>query len=256
MNGFRVAAAVARREWTRLFARPVRIAASVGTPAIFLVALGSGFAGSLSGLSEGGYSGFLLPGVIGMAALFAAVFGAFSLIEDRDHGPIRVVMAGPAPAWAVGLGLTLGIGGLGAAQAALLLPAAAITGLDPGLVGYPLALAAIVPMAIGAAGMALALAWRSPDTQSFHGLLNLLFLPAWMLSGAFYPAESSGFLMRAATVVNPLAWPVGVLRWSLTGDSSLPGPVWLWWTLTFAFATIGVTAAVSAMRPAARHPSP
>jgi ABC-2 type transport system permease protein len=255
VNGVRIAAAVARREWTRFLARPVRIAATVGTPAIFLVALGSGFAGALGGLSEGGYTGFLLPGVIAMAALFAAVFGAFSLIEDRDHGPFRVVLAGPAPAWAVGLGLAIGVGGLGAAQSVLLVPAAALTGLAPGLLGYMLALAAIVPMSVGAAGIALALAWRSPDAHSFHGLLNLLFLPAWMLSGAFYPAESAGVLMRTATLLNPLAWPVGVLRWSLTGASSLPGPLWLWWTLTLAFATIGVAAAAVAMKSPGRRSS-
>jgi ABC-type polysaccharide/polyol phosphate export permease len=243
VSAARVIAAVVAREWLRMGRQPVRVAAAVLTPVIVLLGLGGGFAGSLGGLSSAGYAGFLLPGVIAMAALFASIFGCFSLIQDRDHGPLPVVLVAPVPRWSVGVGKALGVGSLAAAQAGALLPAAWIVGLEMSPAAWLSAAGAVVLLSLGAAGPAVALAWRCPDAASFHSLLNVVFLPAWMLAGAFYPAESASGLVRWATVLNPLAWPVAALRQAMTGHDSMPGEPGLWWILAGVFAIVGLLAA-------------
>ena len=127
--------ALVGREWTRLLRQPARIVATIGTPLVLLITLGAGFAGSISGLMGVGdnraYAAFLLPGMMAMASLFASIFGAISLIEDRDSGILLVLMAGPSPSGSVVLAKIIGIGAPAFLQALILLPAAWILGVNP-----------------------------------------------------------------------------------------------------------------------------
>ncbi|MEM8756624.1 MAG: ABC transporter permease [Planctomycetota bacterium] len=248
MNPMGVAMLLTGREWTRLRRQPFRAVATVATPLIFLAALGSGFAGSLASLSDGGYAGFLLPGVIAMAGLFAAAFASMSLIEDRDSGLLLALLAGPTPKPAIGLGKAIGVISLAVVQSAVLLPAAYAVGLRPDPLSMLLAFGVLVMLCAGVVGCSLAIAWRCPDSQTFHAMMNVVLLPAWMLAGAFYPAEQAAGVMRGLTLADPLAWPVASLRWALTGDDALPGPPGLWLALTAVFAAVGLTVAALAAR--------
>ncbi len=234
-----VVVAMLRREVTRFVRQPIRAAATVGTPALLLLGLGAGLAGELGGLSDAGYAGFLLPGMIAMASLFAGVFGAISLIDDRDNGPMLAILAGPAPVRRIGFGKVLALALLAIAQSAPLLAGAWLVGLRPTAGGVLLALAGIAALAFGTAGVALAIAWRSPDTGAFHGAMNLVLLPSWMLAGAFYPPDTAHPVMRWITLADPLSWPVATIRLGLLGESRMPGPDWVFVTLTIAFALVG-----------------
>jgi ABC-2 type transport system permease protein len=35
--------------------------------------------------------------------------------------------------------------------------------------------------------LGLIIAWRMRSTQGFHAIMNLLLMPLWLLSGAFFP---------------------------------------------------------------------
>ena len=231
--------ALVGREWLRLVRQPARIVATVGTPIVLLLALGSGFAGSISGLMDVGdtrsYAAFLLPGMMAMAALFASVFGAISLIEDREGGILLVLLAGPAPNGSIVLAKIIGVGLPAFAQAMLLLPAAWILGIHPSLTQSLLAILATLLLTLGIVSVSLTLAWRVRSTQEFHAIMNTVLMPMWLLSGSFYPAAQSATVMRWLTRVNPLTWPVEALRSSLAGTPSalLGGLVW---PLTIAFA--------------------
>ena len=231
--------AIVWREWARFRRQPVRAAATVGTPIVLMLGLAAGLSGELGGLSDAGYAGFLLPGVIAMAALFAAAFGAISLIEDRDNGPLLAILAGPAPARRIGFGKTLALGMLALAQALPLLAGAWVLGLNPSPVGVAIAVAGVAALCLGTTGFALALAWRSRDAAAFHSVMNMLLLPAWMLAGAFYPADTAHPIMRWLTMADPLAWPVATIRLGLLGETRMPGPVWVFPVLTACYAIVG-----------------
>lgn len=248
--------ALAAREWVRLSRQPARIAATVGTPIVLLAALGSGFAGSMTGLMGVGdgraYAAFLLPGMMAMSALFASVFGAIALIEDRESGFLLALMAGPAPGGSVVAAKALGVGLPAALQALVLLPAAWALGLSPGLGQVALAALGAALMTAGVVGFSLALAWRSRGTQEFHGVMNTVLMPMWLVSGAFYPAAESATFMRWLTAANPMAWAVESVRAALAGEPSALLAGWAL-PLTAAFALGGLGLALRTIR--LRRPS-
>src|SRR5260221_5404274 len=62
-----------------------RLAASLAQPLLFLIVFGSGLSSSLQGSASFGsgrlsYIQFMYPGIIGMAILVTAIFGAMSIV--------------------------------------------------------------------------------------------------------------------------------------------------------------------------------
>src|SRR5690606_39351399 len=126
-----------------------------------------------------------------MASLFASIFGAISLIEDRDSGLLLVIMAGPAPSGSIVLAKIIGIGTPAFLQALILLPAAWILGVHPSLTQTILAILATLLLTLAIVSVSLTLAWRVKSTQEFHAIMNTVLMPMWLLSGSFYPASES-----------------------------------------------------------------
>ena len=78
-----------------------RLVASLAQPLLFLIVFGSGLSSALGGGSVFGTSGgisyiqFMYPGIIGMAILFTAIFGAMSIVWDREFGFLKEVLVAP-----------------------------------------------------------------------------------------------------------------------------------------------------------------
>src|SRR5439155_14879924 len=70
-----------------------RLVASRAQPLLFLVVFGSGLSSSLGGAFGRGsgisYIQFMYPGIIGMSILFTAIFGAMSIVWDREFGFLK-----------------------------------------------------------------------------------------------------------------------------------------------------------------------
>ncbi len=106
-----------RRDLTRFFRQPSRLAGALGQPIIFWLVIGSGMAATfrMPG-SPQGYLQFFYPGVVLMVVLFAAIFTTVSVIEDRHAGFLQAVLAGPGSRAALGLA-ALALAALGFAVA-------------------------------------------------------------------------------------------------------------------------------------------
>src|SRR6059058_5298864 len=61
-----------------------RLVASLAQPLLFLGVFGRG-----TGIS---YIQFMYPGIIGMSILFSAIFGAMSIVWDREFGFLKEVL--------------------------------------------------------------------------------------------------------------------------------------------------------------------
>lgn len=244
-SGLPAFAALFRREIVRFLRQPSRIVAAIGTAALLWIVLGSGFAGSFRLAAPGdaaasatdvSYSAYLVPGMAAMVVLFASIVAAISLIDDRHAGFLQGVLVSPAPAWAMVGAKVGGCAVLALAQGMLVLLAAPLAGVSLDPVSVLLAAAALACIALGIAGIGLALAWWVDSVQGFHGVMNLVLMPMWLLSGAFFPVESAagwlGWLMR----LNPLTWPTGALRAALLHDVPPSAAAWLG---SVAFAAVG-----------------
>lgn len=214
MSAWRAAAvALAGREVRRLSRQPLRIAVAIATPAMMWLFIASGFAGSVRpdvlGVGDGGDGSmalYLLPGMASMVVLFNAIFASISLIEDRHAGFLQAVLVSPAPRWAMAAGKLVGGGALGFAQALLLLACSLLVGATPDLAGGLAAVLALAGLSLGITGFGLAAAWKVDSASGFHGVMNLVLMPMWLLSGAIFPVEGASGWLRAIVLVNPMAW--------------------------------------------------
>lgn len=250
-----------RRELLRFVRQPSRIVAAVGTAGIFWLLLASGLASFnvpvqaagetaavTSSTSTVGYSAFVLPGVASMVVLFSSIFAAISLIDDRQNGFLRAVLISPAGARSAVVGKLAACSILALAQALVVVAAAPMVGLHIGLGNILLASAALACIAVGVGGVCLAFAWFIDSGQGFHGVMNIVLMPMWLLSGSILPIDTSSPWLAWIMRCNPLTWPSTALRDSLMYEDALSAAQVGPWVGAVAFAVGGVFFSGLAMR--------
>lgn len=235
---------LARRELVGFARQPSRWAAAIGTPLLFWLVLGAGLGTSLripSAAASGDSApasamAYFFPGALLMVILFSSVFGAISLIEDRREGFLQGVLVAPVRRVSIVAGKVLGSTLLATLQGALLLLAVPLAGvpLAPGTLLATLGALALASLALSALGVAFA--WRIDSVQGFHGVMNIVLFPMWLLSGALFPPEGANRIMRAVMAVNPLTYDHALLRQTLGLGAGGYAGGWLSATVAMAFA--------------------
>jgi len=214
------------RDLRRFVRQPVRIAAAVGTGLVLWLVIGGGLAGSVrlgesmasDGVAAIDYRAYLVPGIMTLVATFAAVFASLSVIEARREGFLQAALASPTPRWALALGLIGGGTSVAMIQVTMLLPLVWIAGLRPGVVGIVTALIALKLCCVALQGLGLAFAWRCRDSAAFHSVMNLVLMPLWLLSDAFFPVDGAGPLLSTIIAANPLSWCGSAVREAIVAD--------------------------------------
>lgn len=207
-------ATLAQRELVRFLRQPSRIAGAVISPILFWLLIGSGLAPTFQAPQAPGvgYLEYFYPGTLTLVLLFAGIFSSISIIEDRRAGFLQGVLVAPVPRGAIVAGKVLGGALLAWLQGALFLPFAPLAGipLSAGLllkVSGAMALLALFLSAMGFVG-----AWLVDSSQGFHAVMNLVLVPLWLLSGAFFPAPAHPAWLAGAMALNPLTYGVATLR--------------------------------------------
>ncbi|MFN0061432.1 MAG: ABC transporter permease [Myxococcaceae bacterium] len=212
---------LAWRDVIRFFRQPSRIVGALAQPMLFWWVIGSGFSGSFASRAAGGlsYGAFFFPGVLAMVVLFSAIFATISVVEDRRGGFLAAVLAGPASRGAVALGKCLGSTAVALMQASLFLLLAPLAGLSFSAMALgPLALGALL-LALALTGVGVTLAWWVKSTAGYHGVMSVVLIPLWLLSGGLFPVEGAGPIVAALMRFNPLRVGVDVLRAALSDAS-------------------------------------
>ena len=222
-SGWLVTLVIVRRELILFVRQPARIAAAIGTPCLFWLFMASGFANSLKPehLGDTSYGTYLLPGMMTLVAVFAAIFSSISIIEDRREGWLQAVLVSPASRWSIALGKILGGAIVASAQAALLLATAPLLDIEINLTVIVLALIGVGVTSFAMTAMGVAFAWRTETTAAFHAIMNLVFMPAWLLSGSLFPPVGSSVWLGWLVRLNPLSWCTQSIRGPLMGDTSI-----------------------------------
>jgi len=219
--------ALASREWTRMLRQRGRLIGVLAQSVVLLILLGGGLYESFRhpiARSALNYPQFLLPGVILLVMLFAAIFSTIGIIEDRTSGFLQGVTIAPIPAWALVLGHALGGGTLAVAQAAIMLPVAPILGLHSSALGLLGAIGVMLWLALTMTSLGIAMGWRMRSVQSYHTMMNLLLLPMWLLSGSIFPSAGAARWMQTVMAINPLTYGDAALRRMLyLGQPELQG---------------------------------
>ena len=147
--------------------------------------------------------------------LFTAIFATIAIVEDRREGFLQGVLVAPVTRTSIVLGQALGSTTLALLQGVLFLLLAPLAGVHLSLLSLLLAVVVLFCIAFGMTNLGLIIAWRMRSTQGFHAIMNLLLMPLWLLSGAFFPVAGVPLWLVWVMHCNPLTYGMAALRRSL-----------------------------------------
>ena len=206
------------REIIRFYRQRSRLFSAIAQPLVFWFLIGSGLSASFqpSGEVDGlSYIEYFYPGIVVLVLLFTSIFATISVVNDRREGFLQGVLVAPVPRWRLVLAQALGGTTLALLQGILLLLLAPMTGVRFSAVSLFLTLGVMALLAFGLTNLGLLIAWRMDSTQGFHAIMNLLLIPIWLLSGAFFPSTGVPGWLAWTMKLNPLTYGLAAFRQSL-----------------------------------------
>ena len=234
-----------QRELIRFLRQKNRVIGSLVTPIVFWVFIGLGMGHSFAapnGDTSAGYTTYFFAGTVLLSLLFTAIFSTISVIEDRREGFLQGVLVAPVGRVAIVGGKVLGGAVLATGQGIIFLLLGVVSGIIHLTIVSTLAAIGVMFIAsLGLTALGLFTAWKMSSTQGFHVIMNIFFMPMWMLSGALFPLrDDMPRLFKAAMLVNPLTYALACLRYVFSrGPGALTG-VLRDWQVTFG-VTVGAT---------------
>jgi len=216
------------RQMKRFLRVKARIAGSVMMPFLFLAFLGLPMsfmpARVIPGMPEGmNFLDFLAPGIVGMTLLFSATMSGASVIWDKEFGFLKEVLVAPVNRFSIILGRSLGGMTTAIIQALIIVAIAMAMGVKIASVsGFFLSIVFMILTCATFTGFGLILATRLGDTEGFMSIMNLVIMPIFFLSGAFFPLAAMPAGVRYIMYVNPLTYGVDGLRGTLVGAANFP----------------------------------
>ncbi len=204
------------RELVRFFRQRTRVVGALGQPILFWVLFGAGLHGSFKAPTwapvgrELTYQEYFFPGVAVMIVMFTAIFSTISIIEDRREGFLQAVLVAPISRLSLVLGKLFGGTILAVIQAGAFLALAPFLGLSISPLQAMEMFAFLTLLAFTLTALGFLIAWPMDSTHGFHAVMSVFLMPMWLLSGAFFPAESGS--LKWVVVANPLTYGVAGLR--------------------------------------------
>jgi ABC-2 type transport system permease protein len=202
-----------RRELIRFMNDRMRIVTSLIQPLLFLFVLGSGLQ-TLSAASTHGVDlkTFIYPGILCISVMFTAMFSAASIVWDREFGFLREMMVAPIRRSSIVIGKCLGGATVAAFQGVIVLALAGLVHVpyDPVLILGIFGLQLLLAYTITAFGVMIAI--RIKQIQSFMGVMQMIVMPMFFLSGALYPVSGLPRWLAVLNRVDPLTYAVDPMR--------------------------------------------
>jgi ABC-2 type transport system permease protein len=208
--------------WLRQLKRYVRsrarVAASLGQPLLYLLALGYGLSPVFQKAGQGNYIQFLAPGVIGMTVMFTSVFSGIELIWDRQFGFLKETLVAPVPRMIIMAGRTLGGATTAIIQGTIVIGVCLLIGFRPtSMATLFMAFVYMTIIAILFTAFGTAVASLLTDFQGFQLVMNFLVIPMYFLSSAIFPLNGVPRALKVLAIIDPLTYGIDGLRGSMTG---------------------------------------
>lgn len=161
------------------------------------------------------YTVFLVGGIICMTIAFGMTFGTgMSLITDRQLGNLKSFIISPISKDSIVLSKIMA----GATEALLYIAITLIigaldgVGIAMGFVGLMWIIVIGIMVAIGFAGISTILASRIEKVEVYTIVAQVIVMPLWFLSGAFFPTTSFPSFMQPIVTADPLTYATQGIR--------------------------------------------
>jgi len=189
------------------------------------------------------YIDFVVPGLLGMNLMGSAIWGmGFSIVESRQKKLLKRLVASPMPRWQYLASYLL------SRLSMLVIEVVGFLGFARLVFGVPFRgslwqlglLCVLTSLAFSALG--LLVASRAKTMEAASGLMNLVMLPMWILSGVFFSAGRFPAVVQPVVRALPLTAAIDALRGNMLqgmnlGQLTLQMAILLTWlVVSFAVA--------------------
>ena len=247
-----------QKQINKAIVHPEGIVGMLIQPILWVILFGVGMRSMMGGNTPGSgndYMTFMLPGIVAMTAVSAAIAGGSTWLSERLLGIVKEYLVAPIPRLSILLGNAISIVTKVLIQSIVIL----IVGLIMGgrMSDYPLGwiggILLIIGYGIGFSGFALAVASSTDSAEGYHMMIFLLQLPLLFLSNSLYPMVTLPVWMRIGAYANPTTYVVTGLRQITLGAAPTMGPVadiplWLCFVVSWTFAAFGMYIALNAFK--------
>ena len=168
------------------------------------------------------YIDFVVPGLLGMNLMGSAIWGlGFSIVEARQKKLLKRYVASPMPRWQYLASFLL------SRLILLVIEVGVFLGFAKIAFGVPFrgslwelgALCVLTSLSFSALG--LLIASRAKTMEAASGLMNLVMLPMWILSGVFFSASRFPAIIQPLVKVLPLTAAIDTLRGNMLQGTHL-----------------------------------
>jgi ABC-type multidrug transport system permease subunit len=159
------------------------------------------------------YIDFVIPGLLGMNLMGSAMWGlGFSIVDARQKKLLKRMVAAPMPRWQYLMAYLLSRLVMLAIEVVVLLGFARIVFGVP--FRGPLAQLGLICIltSLTFSALGLLVASRARTMEAVSGLMNLVMLPMWILSGVFFSASRFPGFMQPIVDALPLTAAIGAMR--------------------------------------------
>jgi ABC-type multidrug transport system permease subunit len=168
------------------------------------------------------YIDFVVPGLLGMNLMGSAMWGlGFSIVDARQKKLLKRMVASPMPRWQFLASFLL------SRLMLLIIEVAVFLGFSRLVFGVPFRgslwelalLCVLTSLAFSAIG--LLVSSRARTMEAVSGLMNLVMLPMWILSGIFFSATRFPAVIQPLVRALPLTAAIDALRGNMLQGMSL-----------------------------------
>jgi ABC-2 type transport system permease protein len=181
------------------------------------------------------YIDFVVPGLLGMNLMGSAMWGlGFSIVEGRQKKLLKRMVASPMPRWQYLMAYLLSRLVMLAIEIVVFLGFARVVFGVPfrGPLTDLIFICVLTSLVFSALG--LLVASRARTMEAVSGLMNLVMLPMWILSGVFFSASRFPVFMQPVVKALPLTAAIDAMRGNMLqgvhlGQMMAPMAILLFW---------------------------
>ena len=237
-----------QKQMKKALVHPEEIVGMLIQPILWVILFGVGMRslmGTTTPDSGNDYMTFVVPGIVALTAVSAAIAGGSTWLNERLIGIVKEYLAAPIPRLSILMGNATSIVTKVLIQSIMILIVGLLMGAK--LSDHPLGLIGglllIAGYGIGFSGFALAVASSTDSSEGYHMMIFLLQLPLLFLSNSLYPLQTLPVWMKDRSLCQPNYLCCHWFAPNHFGGSPDNGsiadiPLWLCFVVSGAFAVL------------------
>ncbi len=213
-----------QKQMKKALVHPEEIVGMLIQPILWVILFGVGMRSMMETTtpdSGNDYMTFVVPGIVALTAVSAAIAGGSTWLNERLIGIVKEYLAAPIPRLSILMGNATSIVTKVLIQSIVILIVGLLMGamLSDNPLGWFGGLLLIAGYGIGFSGFALAVASSTDSSEGYHMMIFLLQLPLLFLSNSLYPLVTLPTWMQIGAYANPTTYVVTGLRQDYFGSN-------------------------------------